>query len=56
MRYDTIVEITPEGRAALRLVIIPDDPADSVDRNGEPVVVIPAEEPEEERGVVTWQM
>lgn len=56
MRYDTIVEITPEGRAALRLVIIPDDPADSGDHNEKSVIVIPAEEPEEERGVVTWQM
>jgi hypothetical protein len=63
MRQEYVVEILPDGRAALRIAIVPDEKdtqphphaPTSSDRG---VVIIPAmEEPSEETGgVVVWEM
>ena len=59
MRQDYVVEILPDGRAALRLVIVPDEipppPKDFVDETPERgVVIIPAVD--DDPNVITWQM
>ena len=58
MRYETIVEITPDGRPALRLVIIPDDlphsPPKYDEENG--VIIIPPPGDEEDPNVITWDV
>jgi hypothetical protein len=56
MRYETIVEVTPEGQHMLRLAIIPDDrmPYDRPDDDSRYVIVPPIGE--EESGVITWKM
>ena len=59
MRYETIVEITPDGRPALRLVIVPDDappylPAEYEEENG--VIIIPPPSEEEDPNVITWDV
>ncbi len=57
MRQDVVVEILPDGRAALRLVILPPEPPHRSDET-EGVVEIPLYPPENEEtpGVVVWQM
>jgi hypothetical protein len=59
MKYETIVETTSDGRLALRLVIVPDEPEECPNpKNGEGqgyVVILPVEE-DQEQGVITWQM
>ena len=58
MRYETIVEITPDGRPALRLVIIPDDlphsPPKHDEENG--VIIIPPPSDDEDPNVITWDV
>lgn len=55
MKYETIVEVTPEGRYMLRLAIVHDDqiPYDRIDDNNGYVIIPPIEE---ESGVATWKM
>ncbi len=59
MRYETIVEITPEGRPALRLVIVPDDvpqiPPPTYEEEGG-VIIIPPPGDEEDPNVITWDV
>lgn len=57
MRYETIVEVTPEGQHMLRLVIVHDDqvPYNQADESDK-YTIIPSIEEEEESGVVTWKM
>ena len=59
MKYETIVETTSDGRLALRLVIVPDEPEERPDRKNDDgrgyVVILPVEE-DQDHGVVTWQM
>jgi len=58
MRYETIVEITPDGRPALRLVIVPDDlphaPPSYEEESG--VIIIPPPGDEEDPSVITWEV
>ena len=59
MRQDYVVEILPDGRAALRLVIVPDEipptPKEVVEDGPERgVVIIPAVD--DDPNVITWQM
>lgn len=60
MRTETIVEILPDGRAALRLVILPpiapELREEDVDERG--VIEIPMHEPEsdDDGRVIVWQM
>ena len=58
MRYETIVEITPDGRPALRLVIVPDDlpltPPAYEEEDG--VVIIPPPSEEKDPNVITWDV
>lgn len=59
MKYETIVETTSDGRLALRLVIVPDEPEEQhpnheINDQG-CVIILPVEE-DQEQGVVTWQM
>ena len=58
MRYETIVEITPDGRPALRLVIVPDDlpqhPPEYDEENR--VIIIPPPGDEEDPNVITWDV
>ena len=61
MRQDYVVEILPDGRAALRLVIVPDDAPPPADHANVPdhepergVVIIPAVD--DDPNVITWQM
>ena len=58
MRYETIVEITPDGRPALRLVIIPDEaPAHQPEYEEQPrVIVIPPPGEEDDPHVITWEV
>jgi len=58
MRYETIVEITPDGRPALRLVIVPDDPpANPYTEHDEPtVIIIPPPCEEDDPSVITWEV
>ena len=60
MRYETVVETTSDGRLALRLVIVPDEPKEQhsshkIDVDRGYAVILPVEE-DQEQGVVTWQM
>ncbi len=57
MRQDVVVEILPDGRAALRLVILPPEPPHPSDE-AEGVVELPLYPPEEENtgNVIVWQM
>ena len=57
MRQDVVVEILPDGRAALRLVILPPEPPHPSDE-AEGVVELPLYPPEEEDtgNVIVWQM
>lgn len=57
MRQDVVVEILPDGRAALRLVILPPEPPQTRDE-AEGVVELPLYPPEEENtgNVIVWQM
>ncbi len=59
MRYETIVEITPDGRPALRLVIIPDDlphaPPKYEEESGG-VIIIPPPGEEEDCNVIIWEV
>lgn len=58
MRQDYVVEILSDGRAALRLVIVPDEiPAPKEVPEGGPergVVIIPPAD--EDPNVISWQM
>ena len=59
MRQDVVVEIMPDGRAALRLVILPPEPpkprTESDEERG--YVEIPLHSPEEEESnVIVWKM
>ena len=58
MRYETIVEITPDGRPALRLVIVPDDPPAVPPTYEEEsgVIIIPPPGDEEDPNVITWDV
>ncbi len=60
MRTETIVEILPDGRAALRLVILPDTaPGCRKETDAERgVIEIPMHEPEvdDDGRVIVWQM
>ena len=60
MRQDVVVEILPDGTAALRLVILPDEvkpeqkPEHPESERG--VVEIPMWESDEDTHVVVWEM
>lgn len=59
MRQDVVVEILPDGTAALRLVIVPDDhkpvaPTPTVQDRG--IVEIPMWEQEDDTSVIVWEM
>lgn len=62
MRHDTIVEITPDGRPALRLVIVPDNysrPPENDYPEPESVVIISYEEDDPfvvKENTVTWEV
>ena len=57
MRYETIVEITPDGRPALRLVIVPDDlPRPPAYEEESGVIIIPPPCDEEDPNVITWDV
>ena len=60
MRYDTIVEIGPDGRPMLRLVIVPDDlpyqPYPQENEGDDGVIIIPPPGEEEDPHVVTWDV
>lgn len=60
MRQDVVVEILPDGRAALRLVILPPEPPHAQsDETESGVVEIPLyeEEPRNDEGnVIVWKM
>jgi hypothetical protein len=62
MRHDTIVEITPDGRPALRLVIVPDNypqPPKSDHPEPESVVIISYEEDDPyvvKENTITWEV
>ncbi len=57
MRYETIVEITPDGRPALRLVIVPDDlPRPPAYEEESGVIIIPPPGDEEDPNVITWDV
>lgn len=44
MRYETIVEVTPDGRQLLRLVLVPDEPVQEEPPESKTTVIIPKEE------------
>lgn len=60
MRQDVVVEILPDGTAALRLVILPDEvkpeqkPEHPESERG--VVEIPMWDPDDDTHVVVWEM
>ena len=57
MRYDTIVEIGPDGRPMLRLVIVPDEPTPYHEEDPESgVIIIPPPGEEEDPSVITWEV
>ncbi len=59
MRQDVVVEILPDGRAALRLVILPPEPPHAQSGESESgVVEIPLyeEDTRDEGNVIVWQM
>lgn len=56
MRKDVVVEILPDGRAALRLVILPPEPPEPRSGESEGVVEIPLYPPDDDAGVIVWQM
>lgn len=59
MKYDTIVEIGPDGRPMLRLVIVPDDlpyrpyPPENEDDG---VIIIPPPSEEKDPHIITWDV
>ena len=59
MRYETIVEITPDGRPALRLVIVPDEPRRKPTpavEDSKRVIIIPPPSEEEDPFAVNWEV
>jgi len=55
MKYETIVESTPDGQLMLRLIIAPEDSSSKIEEQS--VVIIPAMENDKDNcGYVTWQM
>ena len=58
MRYETIVEYTKDGRAMLRLVIVPDDyePPPEEESPGGVVVIPPPAEIEDPFVIDTWEV
>ena len=60
MRYETIVEITPDGRPALRLVIVPEDRyPENAPSESEDVVINPYEDDDPfviKEEVISWEV